>query len=194
MKKLKATQKEYKKLNLLLIITIISKDWKKFESNNKSIALNILYVPHDTEKICHAYKSKYNLTRENQVILLMITDGEKCHYLAVKSLSALLRGITGNNHEDLYCLNCFRAYTTENKLESHKKVCENQDYCAIEMPNEDNKILKYNHGEKFIIIFADLESLLEKMNTCYDSPEKSSTTKIKKTYAIWLFITYALFI
>ena len=27
-----------------------SKDWKKFESNNKSIALNILYVPHNTEK------------------------------------------------------------------------------------------------------------------------------------------------
>ena len=53
------------------------KDWKKFESNNKSIALNILYVPHNTEKIRHAYKSKYNLTRKNQVILLMITDGEK---------------------------------------------------------------------------------------------------------------------
>ena len=53
------------------------KDWKKIESNNKSIALNILYVPHNTEKIRHAYKSKYNLTRENQVILLMITDGGK---------------------------------------------------------------------------------------------------------------------
>ena len=25
----------------------------------------------------HAYKSKYNLKREHQVILLMITDGEK---------------------------------------------------------------------------------------------------------------------
>ena len=53
------------------------KDWKKFESSNKSIALNILYVPYNTEKIRHAHKSKYNLTRENQVILLMITDGEK---------------------------------------------------------------------------------------------------------------------
>ena len=52
------------------------------------------------------------------------------------------------------------------------------------MPNEDNKILKYNHGEKPMkapfIIYADLESLLEKMNTCYDNPEKSSTTKINK--------------
>ena len=33
------------------------KDWKKFESNNKSIALNILYVPHNTKEIRHAYKS-----------------------------------------------------------------------------------------------------------------------------------------
>ena len=46
------------------------------------------------KKIRHACKPKYNLTRENQVILLMIADGEKWHYLAVKSLSALFRGIT----------------------------------------------------------------------------------------------------
>ena len=51
-----------------------SKDWKKFELNNESIALNILYVPHKTGKIHLAYKSKHNLTREKQVILLMITD------------------------------------------------------------------------------------------------------------------------
>ena len=78
-----------------------SKDWKKFESNNKSIALNILYVPYNTEKIKHTYNSKYNLNRENQVILLMITDGEKWHYLAIKSLSALFRGITSNNNEKI---------------------------------------------------------------------------------------------
>ena len=57
-----------------------SKDWKKNELNNE-IALNILYVSHNTRKIYLAYKSKHNLTRENQIILLMITDGEKWHYL-----------------------------------------------------------------------------------------------------------------
>ena len=41
--------------------------WKVFGRNNKSIALNILYVPHNTKEIRHAYKSKYNLKRENQV-------------------------------------------------------------------------------------------------------------------------------
>ena len=97
----------------------------KFESNDKSVALNILYVPDDTEKIRHAYKSKYNLKHENQVILLMITDGEKWHYPAVKSLSALSRGITSKHEGIFYCLKCFQSYTTENKLKNHKKVCEN---------------------------------------------------------------------
>ena len=53
------------------------KEWKMFELNNKSIDLNILYVPHNTEEIKHAYKSNYNLKCEHQVILLIITDGEK---------------------------------------------------------------------------------------------------------------------
>ena len=51
------------------------KDWKKFKSNNISISLNILYVPYNTDEIRHAYKSNHNLKCENQVILLMITDG-----------------------------------------------------------------------------------------------------------------------
>ena len=43
-------------------------------------------MSHNNEKIRHAYKSKYNLERENQEILLMITDGRKWHYLSVKSM------------------------------------------------------------------------------------------------------------
>ena len=138
-------------------------------------------MPHNTEKIRHAYKSKYKLNRENQVILSMITDVEKWHYLAVISLSALFRRITGNNG-DFYCLNCFQSYATENKLKNHKKVCENHDYCYVEMPQEDNKILKYNHGEKSmkVPIFIYAESLYEKMNTCHNNPKESSTTKINK--------------
>ena len=54
----------------------MSRDWKKIEINNE-IALNILYVPHNTRKMHVAYKSKHSLTRENQIIVLMITDGEK---------------------------------------------------------------------------------------------------------------------
>ena len=78
-------------------------------------------------------------------------------------MSALFRGITSKHEGDL---NCFCSYRTENRLKKHKKVCENHDYCYVEIPEEDNKTLKYNHGEKSMkvqfIIYADLESLLEK--------------------------------
>ena len=114
----------------------------------------------------------------------MITNGEKWHYTAVTRLSGLLTGVTCNNNGDFCCLNCFHVYRTENKLEKHKKICENHDYCHAEMPNEENKIIKYNQGEKSIkspfIIYADLECLLEKIITCYNNIEKSSTTEINK--------------
>ena len=51
------------------------------------------------------------------------------------------------------------------------------------MPTKDNNTIKYNHGEKSIklpfVVYSDLECLLEKMSTCYN-PEESSTTKINK--------------
>ena len=98
-----------------------SKDWKKFEQNNKTIALNILFLPYNTKQIRPAYISKYNNERDNQVILLMITnDDENWHYLAVKSISRLLKGITSNHVGDFYCLNCFHSYTTKNKLEKQR--------------------------------------------------------------------------
>ena len=140
-------------------------------------------MPHKTGKIHLAYKSKHNLTREKQVVLLMITDGEKWHYLAVTRLSGLLRGVTSNNNGDFYCLNCFCSYRTKNKLDLHKKVCENRDYCQVEMPNKDNNTIEFNqrdYGKAPFVIYADLECLLEKISTCYNNPEESSTTEINK--------------
>ena len=46
----------------------------------------------------------------------MITDGKKCCNIVVKSLSALLRGITSNHIGDFYCLNCFHSYSTEKTI------------------------------------------------------------------------------
>ena len=52
------------------------------------------------------------------------------------------------------------------------------------MPTKDNNIIKYNQGEKSIklpfVVYADLEYLLEKMSTCQNNPNESSTTEINK--------------
>ena len=160
-----------------------SKDWKKFESSNE-IALNILYVPHNAKKIHVAYKSRHNLTCDKQVILLTISNGEKWNYLTVKNLPGLLKGITSTHNEDFYCLNCFHSHRTKNKLETHKKTCENNKYCHVETPTKDNNTIKYNQVEKSIkllfVVYADLEFLLEKMSACQNNPSESSTTEINK--------------
>ena len=42
-------------------------------------------MPCNPEEIRHAYISKDNRARKNQVIILMIPDDEKWHYLNVKN-------------------------------------------------------------------------------------------------------------
>ena len=85
------------------------RDWENFEENNKSIALNILFSLKDSEEITLLYKSKYNLERENKVLLLMINDDdEKYYYFAVKSKLVL--------------------YSSE-WLRSRKKSITNEDNC-----------------------------------------------------------------
>ena len=60
-------------------------------------------------------------------------------------------------------------------------MCENHVYGCVEMPKEDNKILKYNHGKTSLkvpfIIFADVQSLLKKMSTWHSNLKKSSITQ-----------------
>ena len=52
------------------------------------------------------------------------------------------------------------------------------------MPSPSNDIIKYNSGEKSLelpfIIYTDLECLLKKIDTCYNNPDLSSTTKINQ--------------
>ena len=77
----------------------------------------------------------------------MITNGEKWHYIALKSrrtddgfncpirnLSRLLRGITSNHNGDFYCLNCLHSFRTDNVLKRHEKWRDNNNYCNAEMP------------------------------------------------------------
>ena len=161
------------------------KSFKKFEQNNKKIALNILFVPYNTKKIRPAYVSKYNYKRRNQVVLLMITNNdENWHYLTVKSIPKLLNGITSKYNADFYCLNCFHSYRTKNKLIRYEKICKDHDFCDVKMPNENNKILKDNPGEKSLkapfIFCADIECLLKKIDTCQNNPGKPYAEKKAK--------------
>ena len=172
------------------------KDWETFERDNEYIALNILSVPFNKKTFELQYKSKYNRTRSYQIVLLMITDNIKRHYLALKSISTndgfvkptqsisrLSNKITSTNTtDDYYCLNCFKSYRTESKLKEHELICDNHDYCEIIVPDENHKTLKYLQGTKCVkmehAIYLDLECILSKHNTCGNNPDNSYSKTI----------------
>ena len=111
----------------------------------------------------------------------MITDdGKRWHYHHVRSLPALLRGITWNHHIEFHCLNSFHSYSTHNKLKKHERVHNNHDNYCVNMPQEHEKI-KYLPGKKLLkvpfIVYAELECVLKKVPSCRNNPENSYTEK-----------------
>ena len=126
------------------------------------------------------------------------SEGRRWHHFAVKKLLALLREIASTNKGDFYCLSCHHTFRTKNKLESHKKVCENKDCCNVIMSSEVIKILEFNQYQKsdkaIFIHYADLECIIEKTDGCKNNPENLSTTKVSEhipsgfsTFTIYLF-------
>ena len=83
-----------------------------------------MYYMYNTtqKKIEVAYRSKHNNKRKKQGILLVITEGEKRHYLAVTNLSVLLQGNSSTHEGYLYCLDCFNSHTSKIKLKEHEEI------------------------------------------------------------------------
>ena len=105
-------------------------DWKTFEKNNVTISFNVLYAK--KENIYPASVSKII------EILLMIPNREKRkaksegrqHYLAVKKLSALLRGVTSKYYGD-YCMNCLHSFETKTNLNRIKEYVKINIFVAL---------------------------------------------------------------
>ena len=135
---------------------------------------------------------------EKQIILLLIPNEEKegWHYLAVKRLPVLLRGITLKDNGDFYCLNCFHSFRIENSLSCMKKDVKRCFW--IILPAQRNDILEFDQYMKSdkmpYIVYADIESLIKQIDNCKNDPEKYSIAKIGKRIpckysmsSIWAF-------
>ena len=61
---------------------------------------------------------------------MIANNNNRWHYLAVKDLIALFRGIKSDHYGDFYCLNCFHSYRTFNKLKRHERICNNHEFLS----------------------------------------------------------------
>ena len=142
--------------------------WKKFEKQNPDVALNVLVIEGEL-KIQQGYISKYNTKRAKCADVQMyemyadVEKGKKRNYTAIKSLPALLRGVTSTNNGDFYCRNCLGSFRTQETLDLHIQACKDHEFCYVKMP-EEGSILRYQEGSKSIrvpfVIYADTECIL----------------------------------
>ena len=112
----------------------------------------------------------------------MITDGtDTWHYIEIKKIPALLRGVSSTHDGDYYCLNCFHSYRTESSLKKHEELCVNNNFSLIKMPTEDKIYISSTPGKNALknpfIIYADFEFLLYPLSTCDNTEENSFTIK-----------------
>ena len=162
---------------------------KRFEKQNPDISVSVLGYSKD-EKIYPLRRSKHAMKnkRKYNIILLLIKDGDNSHYCLVKDESALLSSQVNKRKGKLYfCLNCLNGFDTPEKLENHKKYCEEEESVKITMPPPNTFINFKNfvHSEKApFAIYADFESVLKPLDNCNPDPNRSYTKKYNKHEAV----------
>lgn len=152
---------------------------EKFMQQNNQLAVNVYYF--DTEKncVCPRYLSLKPVGTQ-YIHLLMITEatpehsneahGVSSHYCWIKNLSALVGSqMSKHKSKKLICDRCLNHFNSHEKLEKHKKSCENINECAIEMPlfGENYEFFKnYKNQLKIpFIVYADTEAILKTPET-----------------------------
>ena len=157
------------------------KDIKRFEKQNPEISVSVLGYSKD-EKIYPLRISKKENKRKNNIVLLLIKDGDKSHYCLVKNLSALLSSQVNKHKSKLYfCLNCLNGFDTMEKLEKHKEYCDEEESIKINMPKPDTyiKFKNYLYSERApFAIYADFECYNKLIHTNTPDPNKSYTNKL----------------
>ena len=68
---------------------------------------------------------------------MLITENNRKHYLAIKSLSRLLSSQnTKHNGKEYFCTNCLQGFGEECSRDEHVGYCKDNEPVRIEMPHK----------------------------------------------------------
>ena len=119
-----------------------------------------------------ARRSELKVKCKNQVNLLMIVDGEKRHYPAIKSISRLLKSLIGSQKGAYhFCMNCLNGFRTLSARDKHYDYCSSNGNIKVKVPSEKEKWLKFHDGRyQFKVPFmlnADFKGILKPTDERY---------------------------
>ncbi|KAF4529360.1 hypothetical protein B566_EDAN017372 [Ephemera danica] len=169
------------------------KDVRKFEINNPSVSINIFALS-TNDKLPEIFPIKVaDKEKDQHIDLLALEHGENRHFAYIKNFDRLISSqLTNYNGQTLICKRCLSHHYSEEALGIHKKHCSKFPIARIELPQtrvgDDGQPIKpviefknVEHSEKVpIVIYADFESYLPKVEGCVNNPEKSSTTVVQE--------------
>ena len=173
---------------------VLIKNISKVEKQN-SLNINVFALEDQTNKqsLYPVYIS--NVKSKNRVDLLYVEENENTHYCLIKDLDSFL--CDKNKHKQHTCRNCLQRFRRLETLEKHKEICQDHNYCKVNMPKEDNilKFKNYHFKNRLpFVIYSDFESNNISLFTSQPDPNKSYVNPIRKqtvnSYGIYVQSDY----
>ena len=146
---------------------------------NNDISVNVLSVEGKDIYIC-----RKGQRHQREINLMLISEGDKWHYTAIKSLSRLLCSSNSKHKRKQYfCTNCLQGFTQELSRDEHYSYCIDNETVRVEMPNKGLIVEFYDGQNQFkapFMIYANFEPILMPIHCPNYDPNKPHTTKVNQ--------------
>ena len=120
------------------------------------------------------------------VDLLLITDGERYHYVLITSLVNLVRKVQGRQIDARakICHNCFHVCSNNETLQKHEKLCYQFETCQVLLPEPDSNSLAFKKFQAKtalpLVVYFDQESIIVPVSSVEQNPQTSGTRVLDK--------------
>ena len=110
-----------------------------------------------------------------EINLILISENDKWHYAAIKSLSRLLTcRNTKNKCKQHFCMNCLQGFTLELSRDEHYSYCIDSKGSTVEFYDGQNQF------KVPFMMYADFESILMPIQGPNPDQGKAYTTKVNQ--------------
>ena len=137
-----------------------------FETNNPDFSVNVICTNSDEEHTFVPLYASQHRNRKHTVNLLLLSEGERRHYILVRNLSRLLSARNSRNTKTFPCPYCLYCFTTESGLQNHRGECGTHGVQRITYPTPDSNTLTFSNIQHQMpipfTIYADFECFLGK--------------------------------
>ena len=127
---------------------------------NSDISVNVLSVENNDVYIC-----RNGWRHQREINLMLISEGDKWQYTAIKSLSRLIASKNSKHvYKQYFCTNCLQGFTQELSRDQHYGYCIDNETVRVEMPRKGSTVEFYDGQNQFkvpFMMYADFEALLE---------------------------------